>query len=162
MHRRMATALCQGLLLSLLFSGCQSSPRSLTKDQIETLRETGFYKEGGSWNIDLDGLILFDSNETSLSKKNRETVARVVSTLKKIGINHIIVEGHADSSGGSRYNQELSMRRAKAVAREIARNGLPYRNINIRGYGPSNPVHDNNTKEGRAQNRRVVLIVPME
>ncbi|MDR1063883.1 MAG: OmpA family protein [Azoarcus sp.] len=160
-YRCLAMALCRGLLLGLLFSGCQS-PSGLTEDQIETLRNTGFYREGENWNIDLDGRILFGKNETALSEKNRATVARVVRTMKKTGIDHIVVEGHADSTGDSRYNQQLSLRRARAVAREIARNGLPYRNISIRGYGPGNPVHDNATREGRAQNRRVVLIVPME
>ncbi|MDR0702175.1 MAG: OmpA family protein [Azoarcus sp.] len=161
-YRRLTAALCRSLLLGLLFTGCQSPDWSLTKDQIETLRGAGFREEGDIWGIDLDGRILFGNNEATLSEKNRKTIACIVKTLKEIGIEHLVVEGHADSIGDSRYNQALSLRRARAVAREVARNGLPYRNISIMSYGTSQPIDDNNTRTGRAQNRRVVLIVPTE
>ncbi|MDR2092553.1 MAG: OmpA family protein [Azoarcus sp.] len=161
-YRRLTAMLCRSLLLGLLFTGCQSPHWYLTQEQIEILRGAGFHEEGDTWGINLDGRILFGNNEAVLSEKNRETIARVVKTLKEIGIEHLVVEGHADSTGDKRYNQDLSLRRAKAVAREVARNGLPYRNISIKGYGTSQPIYDNATRQGRAQNRRVVLIVPTE
>ncbi|MDR1661692.1 MAG: OmpA family protein [Azoarcus sp.] len=157
--RRLLLALC----ISLAAVGCQFPPKKLSEEQIAALREIGFHRQGGNWGIDLDdGRILFDNNETGLSAKNRATIASIVKTLKKVGISHIIVEGHTSNVGNENYNIYLSLRRARTVAREIARNGLPYRNIDIKGYGMTNPISDNATQEGRAQNRRVVLIVPME
>jgi outer membrane protein OmpA-like peptidoglycan-associated protein len=148
----------------LLVAGCQTHPpvEGLSEAQIAALREIGFHEEDDGWGFDLDGRILFASDAAQLSEQNRETIARVVTVLKDLGINRVHVDGYADSSGKQQHNNTLSMRRAEAVAREIARQGLPYRNIIIRGFGTAHPVADNATKVGRAQNRRVVIIVPIE
>jgi len=157
---RRALALCCAGLLSF---GCQTVPeKGLSEAQIQTLREIGFHREESGWGFDLDGLLLFDSNESVLSHENKQTIARVVKVVREIGIEHLRVEGYADSSGRKRFNDKLSLLRARAVAREIERNGVPYANISIRGFGVANPVGDNATREGRAQNRRVVIIVPTE
>ena len=158
--RRSALRLCLGLLLA----GCQtlSGTEGLTEEQINVLREIGFHEEGDNWGFDLDGRILFGLNAAEISEQNRKVIARMVKSLKAIGITRLIVEGHSDSTGDKLYNEWLSLRRARAVAREISRNGLSYDNITVKGYGVANPVGDNATREGRAQNRRVVIIVPVE
>jgi outer membrane protein OmpA-like peptidoglycan-associated protein len=157
--RRYLFPVCVGLLLA----ACQTPPpkNGLSDDQVAALREIGFHEDTGDWGLDLDGLILFGSNTVTVSKQTQETIAHMVEVLKKIGIDHLEIEGHADITGNKRYNQTLSMRRAEAVAREIERHGLPYSNLKVRGYGTANPVADNTTKEGRAKNRRVVIIVPV-
>ena len=68
------------------------------------------------------------------------------------------ISGHTDSVGKKAYNQKLSDRRAHAVADYLVNAGVPASSIkSVEGYGASNPVADNKTKEGRAQNRRVEI-----
>ena len=71
----------------------------------------------------------------------------------------IVVEGHTDSSGDEVYNQRLSERRATAVKDYLVRRGVPADRISVVGLGESQPIADNSTEEGQAQNRRVVLRV---
>ena len=164
--RRAGVFRCSPLLLCLgvLLAGCQtlSGAGGLSEEQISVLREIGFHEEGENWGFDLDARILFDFNTAELSEQNRKVVARLVKSLKTIGITRLIVEGHSDNTGDALYNEWLSLRRARAVAREISRNGVPYDNIAVKGHGVANPIGDNATREGRAQNRRGVIIVPVE
>jgi len=71
----------------------------------------------------------------------------------------IVVEGHTDSSGAAEYNQRLSERRANAVKAYLVERGVDAGRISTVGLGESQPIGDNDTEEGRAQNRRVVLRV---
>ncbi|MDR1424621.1 MAG: OmpA family protein [Azoarcus sp.] len=157
---RVVLLCCAGVLIA----ACQTPPpaKRLSAEQIQILREIGFHREEDGWGFDLDGRLLFDSNASTLSAPNRETIARLVKVVTEIGIEHLRIEGHADGSGRKRINNKLSRRRAEAVAREIARNGIPYENITVRSFGATSPVGDNTTREGRALNRRVVIIVPSE
>lgn len=162
-----AQPLCRVALLcctSVLIAACQTTTpaKKLNAEQIQVLHEIGFHREKSGWGFDLDGRLLFDSNASTLSASNRETIARLVKIVTEIGIERLRVEGHADSSGRKRINDKLSRRRAEAVAREIARNGVPYKNITVQSFGAATPEGDNATQEGRALNRRVVIIVPSE
>ena len=70
------------------------------------------------------------------------------------------IEGHTDSVGDKAYNQKLGMDRADAVKMYLySQHSIPLHRINVVSYGPDKPVGDNKTKEGRAQNRRVVIRV---
>ena len=69
------------------------------------------------------------------------------------------VEGYTDSVGGDEYNQKLSENRANAVHDFLVQNGVPAANVTATGYGKNKPVADNGTAAGRAQNRRVNLVV---
>jgi len=69
------------------------------------------------------------------------------------------VDGYTDSIGTKEYNQKLSERRAGAVADYLAKQGVNRSNLTPRGFGMDNPVASNKTKEGRAMNRRVELLV---
>ena len=80
-------------------------------------------------------------------------------TLKEYGDVTVSVNGYTDSIGTDAYNQALSMRRANAVKEYLERQGVPASRMTVRGFGESNPVASNATPEGRAQNRRVELIV---
>lgn len=154
-------------ILGLLAAGCQTQqfpPKAtgLSEEQVIALRELGFTAEVDGWWLNFDAPFLFESDNSQLSKKSREAIAHVVSVLKVMEIECVRVEGYADSLGSTLYNKKLSLRRAEAVAREMERNGLLYRNIDVKGLGTENPVGDNRTKKGRAQNRRVAIIVPVE
>jgi OOP family OmpA-OmpF porin len=71
----------------------------------------------------------------------------------------LVISGHTDSTGSDAYNQDLSQRRAESVRAYLVSQGSPADKLSAVGYGESNPVADNGTKEGRAQNRRVELSV---
>ena len=69
------------------------------------------------------------------------------------------MEGYTDSVGGDEYNQKLSDNRAKSTQDFLVKQGVSSGNITAVGYGKANPVADNSTAAGKAQNRRVELIV---
>jgi OOP family OmpA-OmpF porin len=71
----------------------------------------------------------------------------------------VAVEGHTDSVGNPEYNQRLSERRARVVADRLIAEGVAPRRLDVRGFGESRPVADNDTEEGRARNRRVEIVV---
>jgi hypothetical protein len=69
------------------------------------------------------------------------------------------VEGHTDNIGSDEYNQKLSEERARAVREYLVSQRVADSNVTAKGYGKSEPVADNSTSQGRAQNRRVELVV---
>jgi outer membrane protein OmpA-like peptidoglycan-associated protein len=72
------------------------------------------------------------------------------------------VEGYTDSVGGDDYNMKLSQNRANTVHDFLTQNGVPASNVTAEGFGKADPVADNTTPTGRAQNRRVELVVSGE
>ncbi len=72
---------------------------------------------------------------------------------------NISVEGHTDSVGTVPYNQKLSEERARSVARELSRRGVPASRVRTRGFGESHPIATNASDAGRARNRRVEVIL---
>lgn len=75
----------------------------------------------------------------------------------------IVVEGHTDSQGSDSSNQALSERRAQAVVSFLVSRGVSAEQIRAQGLGESRPIADNNSPEGRANNRRVEIVIqPVE
>ena len=85
---------------------------------------------------------------------------RIGRALVRLEFAHCRIEGHADEIGSDGYNQQLSERRAQAVARVLQAAGLTHDRLQVQGFGKRRPIAPNDTDSGRAQNRRVVLIVP--
>jgi type VI secretion system protein ImpK len=118
--------------------------------------------QGNTVDIRLSGSAMFASGSDQLSKTYTAIVGRVAEALKTEK-GHIVVAGYSDSSkvGGGRFksNDELSQARAEAVMRLIAPVvGDPSRII-AEGHGEKDPIGDNKTKEGRAANRRIEILV---
>jgi len=153
-------------ILTTVLIGCQTPQLSakgrLTDAQIAALINVGFTESEAGWGLNLDGRILFGISTDRLTDEARVTIAKVVEALKIAEINRLRVEGHTDNTGDDTYNLKLSQRRADSVAHEIASLGLPYDNIERQGHGSARPIADNATAEGRAQNRRVAIIVLVE
>jgi len=103
--------------------------------------------------------ILFDVNSAVLSTDAMNTLTDLNRVLKKYPKNRIVVQGYTDSTGSDEYNLSLSQRRAQAVYNYLLAGGLKTLSISYVGYGKSNPIASNDTEEGRAQNRRVVLAI---
>lgn len=103
--------------------------------------------------------ILFDVGSATLSSQSMSTLNDLNRVLKKYPKNRIVVQGYTDSTGSDEYNQTLSEQRAQAVYNYLISNGLKTLSITHVGYGKANPIASNDTEEGRAKNRRVVLAI---
>jgi len=162
--RPAALRLLLAALATALLLGCQTPPPAasggMSQRQVAALLRAGFTLGDAGWGLSLDGPILFDSNDDQLSERAHKALRQVTEALRSVDIDSLRVEGHADNTGNERNNQALSQRRADAVARAIADYGIPYGNIVRRGLGSAHPIADNASAEGRAQNRRVAIIVP--
>ncbi len=99
----------------------------------------------------------FQTNSDRLLPGATSVLDDAVATLKKNPTITVEVAGHTDSDGAAEYNEGLSARRATTVRDYLASNGIAENRMTVRGYGESQPIADNGTREGKAQNRRVVL-----
>jgi OOP family OmpA-OmpF porin len=101
----------------------------------------------------------FESNSDRLLPSASDVLNDAAATLKKNPTITVEVAGHTDSDGAAEYNESLSARRATTVRDYLAANGVAMDRMTTRGYGESQPIADNGTRAGKAQNRRVVLVV---
>jgi OmpA-OmpF porin, OOP family len=99
----------------------------------------------------------FDFDKTVVKPAGRQALQAMMNQAKGADIEQIRVEGHTDATGPTDYNQGLSERRADAVKRVLVELGAPPSKIMTEGFGETQPIADNKTREGRAQNRRVVV-----
>jgi outer membrane protein OmpA-like peptidoglycan-associated protein len=109
--------------------------------------------------ITLSGSVLFTSNTSILSPAAQKRLDQVSDALMMTKDKKLTVEGHTDSRGSASHNQELSQQRAEAVRSYIISRGYPSDMIQAQGIGKDRPVADNASAEGRANNRRVEIIV---
>jgi outer membrane protein OmpA-like peptidoglycan-associated protein len=103
--------------------------------------------------------VLFDFNKYSLKPEAREKLAKVSGILLSYPNLKLQVEGYTDSIGSDEYNQKLSEERADSVRGYLVSQSVPDSNVSAAGFGKTHPVADNSTNSGRAQNRRVELVV---
>jgi outer membrane protein OmpA-like peptidoglycan-associated protein len=103
--------------------------------------------------------VLFDFNKYTLKPEAREKLAKVSGILLAYPGLKLQVEGYTDNIGSDEYNQKLSEQRADGVREYLVSQSVSDANVTAKGYGKSQPVADNSTNQGRAQNRRVELVV---
>ncbi len=101
----------------------------------------------------------FETNSDRLLPSASSILDDAAATLRKNPTIKVEVAGHTDSDGSAAYNEGLSARRATTVRDYLAANGVAMDRMTTRGYGESQPIADNSTREGKAQNRRVVLVI---
>ena len=107
-----------------------------------------------------DDKVKFGFDKAVLSDEAKAALDAFATQLKTENKNvYVEVQGHTDNVGGELYNEKLGQQRAEAVEEYLAKQGIPLFRIESISYGESAPVADNKTREGRAQNRRVVLVV---
>jgi outer membrane protein OmpA-like peptidoglycan-associated protein len=110
--------------------------------------------------ITLSGSVLFATNESTLLPAAILKLNDVADALIKGNPDaNITVEGHTDSQGQRQYNMDLSQKRADAVRDQLVARGVAADRIKTVGIGPDRPIADNKSAEGRANNRRVEIIV---
>lgn len=109
--------------------------------------------------ITLSGSVLFATGKSTLLPIAQQKLSDVAKALNDQGYQSLLVEGHTDSQGSADKNMVLSQERAEAVRSYLISQGIPADKIRAQGIGSSRPVADNNTAEGRANNRRVEIVV---
>jgi outer membrane protein OmpA-like peptidoglycan-associated protein len=110
--------------------------------------------------ITLSGAVLFSSGKSDLLPSAQAKLSEVADALtKEDKESKIVVEGHTDSQGGASYNQDLSQRRAQAVRDYLVTRGMASDRVTSAGFGLTRPIADNTSPEGRANNRRVEIVV---
>jgi outer membrane protein OmpA-like peptidoglycan-associated protein len=109
--------------------------------------------------ITLSGSVLFASNKSTLLPAARSRLEQVADVLLEEPDRDLRIEGHTDSKGSDDYNRRLSQQRADAVRSALVGRGYPSEHIQTEGMGETQPVGDNTSSEGRANNRRVEIVV---
>jgi outer membrane protein OmpA-like peptidoglycan-associated protein len=104
--------------------------------------------------------LTFPSGSSRLDDSGRGLIDRLQEALEIYPRSQVRVEGHTDSSGSPGANQSLSQKRATAVASYLIESaGLQAFRVNAMGYGDTRPVTSNRTAAGRAQNRRIDVVI---
>jgi outer membrane protein OmpA-like peptidoglycan-associated protein len=103
--------------------------------------------------------VLFGFDQATLKPEARIRLAKVAGIVLAHPDLHLQLEGFTDNIGSDQYNEQLSQRRADAVRDFLTSQGVSPNNIGAEGFGKSDPVASNSTSEGRAQNRRVDMVV---
>ena len=106
----------------------------------------------------LAGLV-FGSGQATLKPEAREHLQKLVQFVQAKPDKHIRIEGHTDSVGSAAANRSLSLERAQAVRQALIADGVSAQRISVAGLGSADPVAPNATASGRAQNRRVLVIL---
>jgi len=107
--------------------------------------------------VDLKSKLLFTTDSAVLKPEAVEMVAKLGDIFAKYPEERIRIAGYTDSTGSVAHNEELSLRRAKAVREVLTGRGVKSEQMIVEGMGPQHPVATNSTVAGRAQNRRVEL-----
>ena len=109
--------------------------------------------------ITLQADAYFDFDKSTLKAEGKAKLDELAGKLGMVNVETIVATGHTDSVGADAYNQSLSVRRANAVKAYLVSKGVAAERVLVEGKGETQPVASNATKDGRAQNRRVVVEV---
>jgi outer membrane protein OmpA-like peptidoglycan-associated protein len=110
--------------------------------------------------ITLSGSVLFASAKSDLLPEAQAKLVDVANALaKQDPDSKIVVEGHTDSQGSASFNQDLSQKRAESVRQYLVSHGIASDRVTAQGFGPSRGIADNGSAEGRANNRRVEIVI---
>ena len=120
-------------------------------------------RQGDTIRLQAPESITFDTNSASVKPQFRSALNQIATSIRQYPNTVVRVEGHTDSTGSASYNQNLSVNRAQSVTSYLAQQGVEPSRMQAVGYGFSRPIATNDTAAGRAQNRRVeILILPQQ
>ena len=103
--------------------------------------------------------INFDTNKSDLTNFSKLNLDKIAKVLIEFPETNITIQGHTDNTGNEDYNLNLSKKRSDSVARYLSSKGVLFSRFNIEALGEVAPRYDNNTTQGRAQNRRVEMAI---
>ncbi|MBX3301287.1 MAG: OmpA family protein [Nitrospira sp.] len=113
--------------------------------------------------VTLPGNIYFNVNKSDVKPAMHLQLTKIAQALAAVPDQNLLIEGHTDSDGTNEYNLSLSESRAQSVQKILLAGGIEAERMEIKGYGESKPIADNDTPAGKAQNRRVeIVLVPMK
>ncbi|WP_288759688.1 OmpA family protein [uncultured Brevundimonas sp.] len=119
----------------------------------------GVARQGDNLVLRMPSDVTFATNQSSIDPRFLPVLDDVARVLQEYDRSTIDIIGHTDSSGGDAINQPLSERRASSVASELVRRGVLAERLYVAGDSSRNPVASNATPEGKAQNRRVEILI---
>ena len=109
--------------------------------------------------VEFSSNVLFAFDKSNLSSDAKTNLDKLVIVLNNYPDTDIELQGHTDSKGSEAYNQNLSEQRAGAVSSYLSVKGIRNSRVTIKGFGETVPKYDNETAEGRTQNRRVEFLI---
>jgi outer membrane protein OmpA-like peptidoglycan-associated protein len=109
--------------------------------------------------VEFSNSVLFGFDQSTLSNEARKNLDKMVTVLNTYEDTDIVVQGHTDSSGSEKYNQNLSEERARRVATYLASEGISSSRLSTIGFGEMLPKYLNSTEDGREKNRRVEFTI---
>ena len=109
--------------------------------------------------VEFSSNVLFEYDKSALSTEAKLNLDKLVTVLNSYPDTDIELQGHTDSKGSNAYNQTLSEERAGTVSGYLISKGIKTGRVTIKGFGETVPKYDNNTAEGRSQNRRVEFLI---
>ncbi len=116
-------------------------------------------REGEGIIVKFDSGILFDVDKTDMKPAAQTNLQNLASSLQKNSQTNILIIGHTDNTGTDTHNMDLSVRRAESVKSFIVAGGVDGSRLTTQGKGENEPIADNTTADGRAQNRRVEIVI---
>jgi len=119
----------------------------------------GVARQGDNLVLRMPSDVTFATNQSSLDSRFLPVLADVARVLNEYDRSMVDVIGHTDSSGGDAINQPLSERRASSVASYLMDNGVIRERLYVAGNSARNPIASNDTAQGKAQNRRVEILI---
>jgi outer membrane protein OmpA-like peptidoglycan-associated protein len=109
--------------------------------------------------ITVDSRVFFDTGKAEIKAEGLTVLDRVATLVKERSVANVVIEGHTDSTGSPQINQRLSEQRADSVRGGLVARGVSANRFQTKGLASSQPVADNATDAGRAQNRRVEIVL---
>lgn len=109
--------------------------------------------------VEFSSNVLFGFDESNLSYDAKTNLNKLVNILDAYPDTDIEVQGHTDSKGSTEYNYNLSQQRASAVSGYLVSQNISSRRLSVVGFGEASPKYQNDTENGRAQNRRVEFLI---
>ncbi len=155
-EREEALALREQQLMAAMVAYADAEQRA--QQALTALEELASVRqEGGETIVTISGEVLFQYNQAELRPTARQRLLAVVEALRANPNAEIVVEGHTDSVGSDSFNEQLSQRRADAVRRFLVAEGIEAHRVRAVGRGEAEPIAENETDTGRANNRRVEI-----
>lgn len=116
-------------------------------------------REGNQIKLTMPSAVTFATNSANLSSVAMDSLNRAAETLVQYPETTITIAGHTDSTGNDAINNPLSQQRAQSVAAYLVQRGVNGSRLSPVGYGSRQPIASNDTEVGRAQNRRVEILI---
>jgi len=109
--------------------------------------------------VEFNSSVLFGFDKSNLSADAKANLDKLVVVLDSYADTNIEIQGHTDSKGSEAYNQDLSLDRTRKVSYYLTDKGINSGRLTIKGFGETLPKYENDTDNGRAQNRRVEFLI---